>query len=965
MPPTHASDAPLRGEHAGIADQLADARRARWLAWLVLVLALAATAWGWHFARASGARVAHSQFEARVDDVVSAIRGRLTAYEQTLRGGAALFGADRGRVSRRQWRAYVGHLNIEQNYPGILGLGYAQVFAAGEQARREARVRRQGFPDFHVWPSGGAGDLRSAIVYLEPFDWRNQRAFGYDMFSEPVRRAAMEHARDSGRAAISGKIRLVQETSREVQSGFVMYLPVYRAGAPLDNLAERRKALQGFVYSPFRMDDLMRGIFGGRPPDLALEVFDGSRADPAARMYGHAAQGTGRAAFRTSRTLAVNGHRWTLRLTSLPLFDAQLTGMRPWFVLGAGVLISLLLFAITWSMAHTRARALQLAGKMTATLRDRKAQLREITSTLGEAVLVEDPQGRITFVNPAAVELLGWSETELLGAEAHSLFHARDGQGQALAPQDCAILACLRSGRTYRSDDEVFWTREGRCFPATVTATPILREGTIAGVVVAFSDITERKRVERALRETERFRALFQYSREALFLTEPDGRIVDANRVACDSLDYAPEELIGTHADRVVRYQGERSLCSFAEVAAQLERHGRISMEAEHVRRDGSSYPVEVVHSHIEVDGRTLLLVAARDISERKRAEGLATQLGRLVDASFNEIYLFDAQSLRFVQVNQGALRNLGYTMEEMRGMTPVDLKPYRRAEFEALLASLREGRRDLVVFETRHRRKDGSEYPVEVRLQFSPAERPPVFMAVVQDITVRKAGESELAATLEALARAKQEAEEANEQLAQSNMELMRLAQLDGLTGIANRRYFDEYLANEWRRAARSGAGVALVLADVDHFKAYNDRYGHQAGDECLRRVAAALCDELGRAGDLLARYGGEEFVLVLPDTPLDGACAIAETMRRAVQMLGVPHAASPTAECVTLSLGVAVVQAEPDKVPELLIACADRALYDAKKTGRNRVDAYRAGPGLSLVSGPSGAGKGLITRH
>lgn len=960
MPPTHSPFPSPVGEDEDVSLQLAEATRARWLPWLVLALAAAVTLGGWYFARTSGERIAAGQFQARVDDVVSAIQGRLSAYRQTLRGGAALFQANSGHVSRRQWRAYVGHLGLEENYPGLLGLGYAEVFPAAEQGRFEDAVRRQGFPDFHAWPDSGR-TMRSAIVYLEPFDWRNQRAFGYDMFSEPVRRAAMEHARDSGEAAISGKIRLVQETSRDVQAGFLMYLPVYRAGASLDSIAARREALRGFVYSPFRMNDLMRGIFGGRPPDLALESFDGAEVAPDARMYGHAPSGR-QPAFATTRTIAVNGHSWTLRLTSLPPFDARAGGTRQWFVLGAGAVIGLLLFGITWSLVHTRTRALRLAGRMTATLRDRKAQLREITSTLGEGVLVEDLDGRITFANPAAMDLLGWTETELLGADAHAMFHARDAEGRLLPASDCAIRACMRTGRTYRSDDEVFWTRDGRSFPAAVIATPILRDRAIAGVVMAFNDISERKSVERALGETQRFRALFQYSREALFLIDPEGCIVEANRVACESLGYSREDLIGAPAARFLRHSGPDS---FAELNAVLERDGDLSAEAEHVRRDGSTYPVETLYSRIESDGRTLLLVAARDISERKRAEELATRLGRLVDASFNEIYVFDAQTLCFVQANQGALRNLGYSLEELRAMTPADLKPYEREEFEALLEPLREGRSEVVVFETRHRRKDGSEYPVEVRLQLSRTERPPVFMAVVQDISARKEGESELQETLEALARAKRDAEEANEQLAQSNMELMRLAQIDGLTGIANRRYFDDYLRNEWRRAARAGGLISLVLADVDHFKLYNDHYGHQAGDDCLRRVASALCEQLGRAGDLLARYGGEEFVLVLPETPAEGARAIAESMRGAVQRLGLPHAASPTAGCVTLSLGVATLEASTGTVPELLVAGADRALYEAKKGGRNRVHVHGA-PELTLaaggIAGPDGR---VLSRH
>jgi diguanylate cyclase (GGDEF)-like protein len=189
------------------------------------------------------------------------------------------------------------------------------------------------------------------------------------------------------------------------------------------------------------------------------------------------------------------------------------------------------------------------------------------------------------------------------------------------------------------------------------------------------------------------------------------------------------------------------------------------------------------------------------------------------------------------------------------------------------------------------------------------------------------------------ALEHAKFETESANQRLARANFKLQRLSQIDGLTGVANRRYFDRYFAREWRRAVRSSQTLSIIFADVDYFKAYNDHYGHQAGDDCLRKIAKALSTGVSRPADLLARYGGEEFVVVLPDTTLDGACHIAENMRVAVESLAIPHAESATAAHITLSLGVAAVAPDRETPPGSLIAAADKALYRAKKQGRNRV--------------------------
>jgi diguanylate cyclase (GGDEF)-like protein len=175
--------------------------------------------------------------------------------------------------------------------------------------------------------------------------------------------------------------------------------------------------------------------------------------------------------------------------------------------------------------------------------------------------------------------------------------------------------------------------------------------------------------------------------------------------------------------------------------------------------------------------------------------------------------------------------------------------------------------------------------------------------------------------------------------ELEATNQELERLAHIDGLTGIANRRYFDVCLAREFARSLRNRNPLSLILADVDHFKAYNDHYGHQAGDDVLKQMAARMTNCLRRPADLVARYGGEEFVIVLPETNRGGALRVAELLRAAIEELAIPHGWSSVANKVTLSLGVACTTSESIPTPEALLADADQALYSAKHAGRNRV--------------------------
>ncbi|HBV87711.1 MAG TPA: diguanylate cyclase [Desulfosporosinus sp.] len=174
--------------------------------------------------------------------------------------------------------------------------------------------------------------------------------------------------------------------------------------------------------------------------------------------------------------------------------------------------------------------------------------------------------------------------------------------------------------------------------------------------------------------------------------------------------------------------------------------------------------------------------------------------------------------------------------------------------------------------------------------------------------------------------------------QLEKANQELSLLSSIDGLTGIANRRHFDQFLEQLWLHSARNSEPIAIILCDIDFFKAYNDTYGHLQGDECLRQVASSLKNSLKRPSDFVARYGGEEFVVVLPNTDIEGALTVAETLRVNLESLEIPHRLSSITPKVTISLGVAIGHADHTYQPKTLVEAADSALYQAKQEGRNR---------------------------
>lgn len=303
------------------------------------------------------------------------------------------------------------------------------------------------------------------------------------------------------------------------------------------------------------------------------------------------------------------------------------------------------------------------------------------------------------------------------------------------------------------------------------------------------------------------------------------------------------------------------------------------------------------------------------EIRVEERTRALADSEMRfhaLSDASFEGIVLI--KDGKILESNTAVCENLGYLPEELINKTVVSLvAPEEREKVQNKILSGYDK-----PYESACLKKDGTLIPVEIRGKMFSYRGEMVRVTAVRNISARKRAEKAL-----------QEA----------NKELRDMAMQDGLTRIANRRYFDIKIKREWRRMTRIKTPLSLILYDVDHFKYYNDTYGHQAGDACLQTIAHESQALFKRPGDMLARYGGEEFIVVLPDTTHGGAVALAERIRRTIYALKIEHKSSPVSQYVTVSCGVASIIPTRSADPQVLIESADRALYEAKETGRNKV--------------------------
>ena len=310
--------------------------RAAWIPWLVLAFSLLLTAAATAFVGWSTRARDQARFENAVQATQDRIMGRLDIYLATLRGGAALFAAA-DDVEAREFSDYVARLDLQNRFPGIQGIGWSERVSSG-------------LP--------GVPDERHAIRYIEPLDARNRAALGFDMYSEPTRRAAMARARDTGAPALSGRVTLVQEIFGPQQAGFLLYLPVYRQGDVPGSVADRRAELRGFVYSPFRADDLFAGIFGSeRSPRVSFRVYDGIVPAPEHLLHSSAATPGHEPKYEAARVVEFAGRPWTVVFASEPSFEAGSGSFLAPITLLAGLLISILLFVLALGQARARVQA--------------------------------------------------------------------------------------------------------------------------------------------------------------------------------------------------------------------------------------------------------------------------------------------------------------------------------------------------------------------------------------------------------------------------------------------------------------------------------------------------------------------------------------------------------------------------------------------------------------------------------
>ena len=445
-------------------------------------------------------------FDANARQVAGRIEQRIANYEQMLRGVQGLLSADVG-IDRLGFESYVETVMSGPDAAGLQSVAFSVLVKPLELADHVGHQRMTGRSDYAIRPEG-ARDMYAPIVLVAPDSVANRQVIGYDSLSNPNRRAAMLQARDSGNAALTALVQLRVDAGPDLKPGCLIYLPVYRKGASVDTVAERRENGIGWVRAAFRVGDLMSTLYGEQSPGLVVRVHDGADTGEASLMYrsdmpadpGYdAAAAIRRARFQAQEYVTLAGHTWTVQLNSLPEFEREHERNASSVILVAGVVLSLLLGVITHQLVTGRARAYAAAQAMTRELRESEERYRRIVETASEGIWLLDASRRLAFVNPRIAQWLGVTEEAMRGRPVDDFMDAEDAERcrVALAAQIASGGGALEL-RLRRADGTPMWV--------SLSTRPILdAAGQASGALGMLTDINERRQAEerRAALETQ------------------------------------------------------------------------------------------------------------------------------------------------------------------------------------------------------------------------------------------------------------------------------------------------------------------------------------------------------------------------------------------------------------------------------------------------------------------------------
>ena len=459
------------------------------------------------------------QFNSLTKNIMQQIKNRMDTYREVLYSGVGLFEAS-SDVSREEWNVFVNKLQIKKYFPGIQGLGYSVVLEENELQKHTQDIRKEGFPSYIIYPKGKR-DLYTAVIYIEPFDERNKRAFGYDMYSEKQRRKAMSRTIKTGLPSLSSKVTLVQEKGTDIQAGFLLYTPLYKKNMKVETEEQRLNSIDGFVYAVFRAKNFINGAVGNSLKIIDVKMYDGLEKNQNSLLYDSNIKTSTNNSLNKSEQVEIDGHIWTFEFTAKNTFSDNKENIN-------AIIFTILGFLITILMTLLLKRRSEVE-----VLKD------DALFNVSQGVMVTNEKREIIYANKAFEDLTGYERESIYGQDAEFL------QGKntdletidfikeklnEMKPFECEIL-------NYRKDGESFWNR--------LAITPIFDDkNKIKRYIGIQNDITEKKLLEKSmLFEKNLIENILSNTSAIIALIDMNGVMVKLNEYGKNFVGYTQEEI--------------------------------------------------------------------------------------------------------------------------------------------------------------------------------------------------------------------------------------------------------------------------------------------------------------------------------------------------------------------------------------------------------------------------------------
>jgi PAS domain S-box-containing protein len=629
----------------------------------VLFASLLATFGLWSYTQRNVEEKLQYEFDFHVTEIIRHIRERMDAYREILHGVRALFNSS-SDVTRDQFSNYISSLRLDRHFPGIQGLSYTTIVPHTKKDQHIAEVRAQGFPDYTISPAGERR-IYTPVIYLEPFSGRNLKALGYDTFSEPVRRSAMLAACDNDDAAMSGKLTLVQESDKDKQAGFLLFMPLYRQGLPHETVIERRTNIYGWVTAVFRMDDLMAGLADVRSSELNLEIYDGATISDETRMFdsnnARTAPDTGSTHLSSARTIEIADNTWTAVISSSPVFETRHKTNLPLIVGGTGVALSLLLTMLAHALVRT--------GRMATKLAESEERWRYALEGSGDGVWDWNIKTHKVKYSRRWKEMLGYAEHEIGDqfSECEQRIHPDDVDNVMKNIQshlDGKTPAYVGEHRTMHKDGNWRWILDrGMVISRT-------KDGKALRMIGTHTDITERKRSEAEhLEQRSLTNAVVKAAGNVIIVLDTSGCIVYFNPAAEELTGFRSEELIGQPVwDRVIPEEQQPGVKQVFEdlKAGNLELASRY--ENDWLTRDGGRRTLDWHNTILRNESGEITHIVALgyDITDRKQSEENIQRISRLYSTLSHcdqAIVHSNDETELFPEICQDAVEHGGFRM--------------------------------------------------------------------------------------------------------------------------------------------------------------------------------------------------------------------------------------------------------------------------------------------------------------